>query len=669
MRLPFALEPYTLLGSLGSDERAAPVFDAVWYVAGAAGDGLLYHFPAGSLAGANYLTADMLLDGESVGAFRLELQAGDEGPVFTFDYGLLPGASARMRLPLDAVQAGGWVYAREGAWVKPVAGGQWVDLRHVDRLRIVLRAVGGKSVRWCMTPLVATAAEPLKLAQPVLPQGALLDSLGQSTLRTWRGKSSTVDEVVDRLQTQLRNAPAQYWPEGFSKWGGWQHKQFIATGFFHTQWDAGRWWLVDPEGCAFWSAGQGGVCPHVEANITGLEDALTWLPGVTDAEFATALDRYPDAVSIDFMQINLMRAFGPNAWPLSWAELTLGQLCRAGFNTIGSGSDWLIASETGFPYVRTLEPLADPQASFIYRDFPDVFDPAFQQDAARFAQQLQTTRDDSAMIGYFLMNEPAWRAGGESPAMVMLFATETCASRRALADFLRERYGDDENLAKHWGDGITIAAVIDSVWDHPLNEMALADLTDFSAVLVETYFETLSAACQQADPNHLNLGVRCATVPPEWCLNGMHSFDVLTLNGYAERVSADVLEDVHNTLRKPVLIGEWHIGALDVGLPSAGLGPRVRDQMARGAAYRVYLEQAAALPWCVGVHHAAHYDQPALGRYDGEAGNIGFYDICHRPYDDLIRAARIAHERLYPVALGEETPFDEPPAYMPPLSV
>ncbi|MBZ0303359.1 MAG: hypothetical protein K8J31_26690 [Anaerolineae bacterium] len=666
MLLPFTLEPDVLLGGISRENDPTPIFDAVWYNAGAVNDGLAYSFAVGTLAGARYLTADLLLDGDDAGVFVLEMQEGESGPVFQFFFSLLPEASARMRIPLDSVHQNRWLYDREAAWLKPRVGGQRVDLRRVDRMRLLVTRRGDTVTRWCMTPLIVTAAEPLRLAQPILRKGCLLDALGQSTLRTWPGKSRDAQEVTTRLHNQLRDAPLQQWPDGFTKWGGWTYRTFDATGYFHTHWDAEgeRWWLVDPEGYAFWSAGQDCVRPAIDASAAGLESALTWLPDDTDAEFATIVTHDGDALLVDYLQAHLMRAFGPNAWHAAWSNITLAELRRTGFNTVGNWSDWPVASDAGFPYVRPLVPLADPKAPLIFRDFPDVFDPAFEADAARFAEQLAETRDDPALVGYFLMNEPTWGFAEQTPAAGMLFNMTTNASRRALVDFLRERYGDPASLSRAWELDTTFEAVAKSAWDAPLNEAAQTDLADFSAIMVERYFSTLSAACRAVDPNHLNLGARYYSVPPDWCLGGMRSFDVFSMNCYEARVPADSLKAIHEALKLPTLIGEWHLGAMDVGLPATGVGPRVRDQVARGQAYRVYLETAAAIPWCVGVHHFTHYDQSALGRFDGECYNIGFLDICHRPYDELVLAARQSHRRLYPVALGEHKPFGDAPEYM-----
>ena len=131
------------------------------------------------------------------------------------------------------------------------------------------------------------------------------------------------------------------------------------------------------------------------------------------------------------------------------------------------------------------------------------------------------------------------------------------------------------------------------------------------------------------------------------CSVRLRDYDVFSMNCYRERVPADGVAEIE------ALLG-------------SGIG-HVRDQAARGQAYRVYVETAAALPSCVGVHYFTLYDESALGRFDGENWNIGFLDVCNRPYEALAAAARIAHERMYAVASGQADAYDEPPEYLPRL--
>ncbi len=474
--------------------------------------------------------------------------------------------------------------------------------------------------------------------------------------------------MTDRLKKQLAGAPAAAWPDPYSKWGGGADQKFDATGFVRTHHDGRRWWLVDPDGHAFWSAGPNCVTPTVQTNYHGLAGALEWLPDAAGPYRPAHYRNEGDG--FDYLRANLIRAFGAGRWRDDWATSTLGRMKQLGFNTVGNWSDWRHARDARFPYVRPLR--SDLRGvPNVYRDFPDVFDPAFDAAAAGFARQLLDTKDDPALIGYFLTNEPTWGFAGESPAAGMIFTTDGGATRRALAEHLRGKYADEAALRAAWDTPVTFDRLAAGRWspgdaDARLNGVARDDLRAFSTVMVDKLFRTLGAACKKVDPNHLNLGARYHTVPPQWVLEGMKSFDVFGVNGYGERVDAERLAAASETVGKPVMIGEFHFGALDAGLPAPGL-VHVRDQADRGRAYRAYVEHAAAQSWCVGAHYFQLYDQSALGRFDGETYNIGFLDVCNRPYDDLVAAARASHERLYRVADGKEKPYDDAPEYLPKL--
>jgi len=662
--LPLTLAPKARYGGLKQEEGAAPVPGALWYTTEKEDAGLSYGFPAGALAKARYLMADLLVDGNTMVVFVLTLKEGEAGRTFGLMFSALTQCQARLRMELEAVNQNRWRYEREGAWLKPMCGGDRVDLGKVDRMTIyVLRKVEGRA-RFCLTPVTATTEEPPRLLDPILPKGPLLDELGQSRQHEWETKSRSAEEVTARLKAQLEAAPGLRFPEGFSRWGGWKERRLKGTGFFRVEQEGGRWWLVDPDGHPFWSSGMDCVEPGVGAAYAGLENALAWRPEVDGPYREAWWHPESEARSIDYLKANFIRAFGPEQWRQRWAEITVGELRRLGFNTVANWSDWKAAQEAGFPYVRPLH-LHCRKTPLVYRDFPDVFDPAFAEEAAAYAEELKATADDPAFIGYFLMNEPTWGFAGETPAAGMLFNTPSCATRQALAEFLRERYQTDAALAAAWGMRVTLARAAEGEWRTPLTEAAQADLAAFSTVMAEKLFGGLTEACRRVDPHHLNLGARYYTVPPAWALGGMRCFDVFSVNCYDERVRPE-LGELSAAIGRPIMVGEWHFGALDVGLPASGLG-HVRDQQARGKAYRVYVEDAAAKPWCVGVHYFTLYDESAMGRHDGENYNIGFLDVCNRPYEPLAGAARASHERLYRVAAGELRPYDEAPEYLPKL--
>jgi hypothetical protein len=409
--------------------------------------------------------------------------------------------------------------------------------------------------------------------------------------------------------------------------------------------------LVDPDGQPFWSAGLDCVRPGIDTNAAGLESALA----------------RPDLVSngrVDMLRHNLREAFGDD-WLAKWGVLAAAFLRQTGFNTVGNWSDWKAASSAGLPYVRPIQWSGTQSVPRIFRDMPDVYDARFSADAEHLAAALGETLDDPAMIGYFLGNEPTWGFASQTPAEGMLLNTDTCASRMEFARRLRERYHSDRELSSAWHMPVTFAAIESGRWIRPASSEAAADLEWFSTSMVERYFGTLSAACRAVDSRHLNLGARYHTVPPGWVVAGMRDFDVFSINCYSECVRTDLAELVER-LGVPALVGEWHFGALDAGLPASGIG-RVPDQVSRGEAYRVYLEDAAAKPWCVGVHWFTMYDQSPLGRFDGENYQIGLLDVCHRPYREICEAARRSHEVMYDVARGTQRAYAVAVTYLPRL--
>jgi hypothetical protein len=657
------------LGGLKPDAGDTPIPGAAWYVAGKTGDGLSYRFEPGTLAKVQYLTADMLLDGNHLIVFQLALQEGEQGRTFTFRFSGLNQCSFRVRMPLSLTDQNRWGIDREGAFLKPRAGGARVDPAKVDRIRLTVTRKSPKPARWCMTPLLAAETEVPRIDKPILPKGPLLDELGQSTLHDWPGKTRSVEEMAARIRAQLRRAPAQKWPASFTRWGGWKARRLTkGSGFFRTHHDGQRWWLVDPDGYAFWSAGLDCVRVDTSAYYEGLETALQWLPD-PQGEFAGAFERGAGAQRgrrmINYLAANFIRAVGRDGWRDQWAKVALAELRRLRFNTVGNWSEWEFARQAQFPYVRPMG-FRPHRVASIYRDFPDVFDPGFEKDAADYAAVLQDTATDPAFLGYFLMNEPTWGFSSEVPAAGMLYVTDTCATRRQLARFLQQKYPDGAALARAWNLEVSFERLAAGRWTAVLTKPALQDLEAFSVLMVERYFQVLSAACKAVDPHHLNLGMRWAGLPPQWAAAGMKFFDVYSINCYREKVPAETPRQIHALLKMPTMIGEWHFGALDVGLPASGIG-HLKNQADRARAYRIYLEDAAAQPGCVGAHWFTLYDQSALGRFDGENYNIGFLDVCHRPYEALGRAAIASHERLYQVASGRAAPFRDAPEYLAPL--
>jgi len=189
-------------------------------------------------------------------------------------------------------------------------------------------------------------------------------------------------------------------------------------------------------------------------------------------------------------------------------------------------------------------------------------------------------------------------------------------------------------------------------------------LKAFNRLMVERYVRAPSEQCKKVAPNHLNLGVRYAWLAHDDLLAGADAFDVFSINCYQGQPPADVIARCSAAANTPVIIGEFHTGALDRGLPAGGLR-MVRTQQERADSYRYYVEHGATIPQLVGTHYFQWNDQHAVGRFDGENWQIGMVDVCQQPYAEFVSAARRSHARIYRVAAGELEPFDRLPESIP----
>jgi hypothetical protein len=629
---------------------------------------------ATALTAASWLFADFYNPHPVILQVRLSFLAESSGRAAEVIFGLYPRVHARLRVPATALAQNAWLLPREGALLKPMCGGDVVRPEDVSRLRLEILAGPAGETRFWATPFAVSATEPAKLVQPASPHAALLDPLGQYAPARWPDKTPDADTLVRRLREDLARADSEAFPAHWTRWGGSASLRFDATGWFRTHHDGRRWWLVDPEGGAFWSTGPCCVSPLVEAAIEGLDHLLAWTPPADDPRWADArLLRTHGTFrgrGVNFLAANLIRAFGPADWRASWRRLAAAALRHQRFNTIANWSDLELGRESRLPYTRPLRDLSSLTVPKVFRDFPDVHDAGFPAACAVWAEQLRDTRDDPAFLGYFICNEPTWAFSKLCPAAGMLANTDEAAARAEFAAWLHARHRDDAALAAAWeAPSATFARVAAGRWEHlPASPGFTADAEAFSGLMAAQLFDTLGAACRAVDPHHLNLGARFAHLPAPWMQGAFRTFDVFSFNSYSKRPRAAAAE-VAALLNKPVLIGEWHFGATDTGFPAAAL-ETVATQRDRGLAYRRYLEAHAAAPWCVGAHWFTLYDQSALGRFDGEPYNCGFYDVCHREQSEIAAAARASHEILYDIVSGARPPEDLPaPRHLPRLSL
>lgn len=630
---------------------------------------LLISGEAGKIGGVDwrdvrYIVADVTCFQDWSLVFMFEFWEEDnlsDEPNMTIRMSLLPNVKTRLVLPMEALNSQRIFLPRTPGKLRSFVHGKKVLLERINRFALSVRE-GFEEQKLEICDVYLTDIEP----DYPLPDIKLVDELGQLSIKDWPGKTRSIDEMIENLYDQLMYAENAAYPEEWSSYGGWLEKRMEPKGYFSLQHDGRRWWLADPDGYVFFTAGMDCVRTGEEGPVKSIGKFFEWLPEEA-GKFKDAWSEAGwwrntiDKKQFSFANANLIRAFG-NEWVRNWQKITESNLMKWGFNTIGAFSSPEFIKNSKIPYLLPLMNFPSTVKK-VFRDFPDVFSEEYVKNAEIYACQMEQYVNDKNMIGYFLRNEPEWAFTGDLEIAEELLDTDMeLVTKDKLIDFLANRYNRD-------------IAGFNSVWNTTftsfedlkkrirkaasLSPAAAKDLNDFSALMIREYVKVPSLAVRRVDPHHLNLGMRYAFILYENQLSGKEYFDVFSINCY-EIDPSEVISKTVALAQMPVMIGEFHFGALDRGIQATGI-IGVASQEDRGKAYQCYMEHAAAFPECVGVQYFQMNDQAALGRPDGENYQIGIVDVCHKPHEDFIRGVEKAHSRMYEVADGRTEVADVNP--------
>lgn len=575
-----------------------------------------------------------------------------ESPYTMVNVGVIPGIRTKITFPMDALDSNKMFMPRTPGRLKEIVLGRGVALNQVKSFVITTKKCH-KPQRMILHDIYLTQEEP----DYIINHEPIIDKLGQLKTRDWNGKTLSGEAMIARLIGELEKYGEGCTYKGWSQYGGDLSVKWESTGFFRTHFDGKRWFLADPEGYRFISTGLDCCIPGDMGYITGMKELHDELPDK---------DKFSDAYNEDDMHsgfagdcvcfsiANLIRTFGED-WKNEWTRLTKNRLIDWHYNTIGNWSDREFVQKARLPYVWPLKDFPSTKKR-IFRDFPDVFDDEYEENAKVFARQLNEFKGDPYMIGYFLRNEPEWAfVNGLLIAEKVLENPENSACKQLFIEDLRKKYGDIKGLNYAWKmDYYSFDALLTPQMSiAALSDEAKDDAREFSKKMIRRYVSVPSLACKAVDPDHMNLGMRYSMLTDPILLEGYEYFDVFSLNGYQESPYEEV-QQAGELTGKPVIIGEFHFGAIDVGMMSAGICS-VATQKDRGLAYRMYYEKGCDSPYFVGAHYFVLNDQAALGRFDGENMQIGMVDVCHKPYDGFVDEVRKVNGEIYKIADGKRT--------------
>ncbi|MFZ0870419.1 MAG: beta-agarase [Rhodanobacter sp.] len=500
----------------------------------------------------------------------------------------------------------------------------------------------------------------------------IVDRYGQFTRGHWPEQVSS-DTALRAAHAQENIALAAHasQPQGIDIYGGRLDVSLQKTGWFHAQKSSGRWWLVTPDGHAFFSLGVNVVvADEGRSYIEGREFMFKDLPppsGEWSSFYGSADSRRADQGAsqgigydhgrwFDFYAANLYRVDGKD-WLAAWRRRAIDRLQTWGFNTIGNWSDPALGHAHRLPYTRSINiagNYANVASGYDYWGrMPDPFDPRFVQAAEQAAAQASSdVSDDPYLLGYFADNELAWAGVGPQGrwglAMGTLSGDAKSPAKQAFIAVLKKKYVDAIKLGNAWNLPLSSWEMLQApgfVPPHP-DEAHPALAEDYSAWLrqyADTYFRVVAEAIHRHDPHHLFLGGRFAVNTPEAVAACAQYADVVSFNVYADLPQHGFDAAAMQQLDKPVLISEFHFGSDDRGPFGKGV-VSVWNEQQRGEAYARFVAAAASDPNIVGAHWFQYTDQPVTGRLlDGENSHIGLVGIADIPFAGFVEAVHRAN--------------------------
>jgi len=285
----------------------------------------------GNWADAKYLILEIFGENDYSGVINIEffrksenlhsekvvLQSGElsqtspDTPWLSCLMGILPRIKTKVAFPLSYLDAQNLFVTRAPRQLKGTVNGNRL---HPDDIVKVMLRFGPFSDPY-FTPRFEVASVSLgdTLPEPYSQlEKPVIDKLGQRADKEWPGKIQSEEELIS-LNLELEKSVSDISFSGdWSKYGGWKGKRFKATGFFRTQHDGKRWWLVDPEGYAFLSVGVDCIRLTSSGPVTGIEDLFEWLPEENDSRFAESVSGNERSKNMDFYRANLIRVFCGN---------------------------------------------------------------------------------------------------------------------------------------------------------------------------------------------------------------------------------------------------------------------------------------------------------------------------------------------------------------------
>ncbi len=389
------------------------------------------------------------------------------------------------------------------------------------------------------------------------------------------------------------------------KYGGDVSIKSKATGFFRTEKQGNRWWIIDPEGNHF----------------------------ITAAVNSIRMGKSPNN------ELALKNKFGT---PEEWMNQTNKLLKDTDFNVIGAWSEVELIqkynaqnSNTPIVYTTTLSFLGEfsklnkKKGGEKENSLSLVFDPNFKifcdEHAKKMVSLLAT---DKNLLGHFSDNELAF-------------------SNNLLETILAKE------------DKTSPDVVATNLWltNHKVDVKAISkeQKETFLGYVADIYYGVINNALKKYDPNHLYIGSRLHS-------SGKHveamlkaaerHLDIVSINyyGYWQPVQKH-LDEWATWCNKPFFITEFYTKAEDSGMENkTGAGWLVKTQFDRGIHYQNFCLELLKMPNCVGWHWFHYQDNDPTDLSADESNrdsNKGIVSYQYTPYLPLLEKMKVLNLNKY----------------------
>jgi hypothetical protein len=495
----------------------------------------------------------------------------------------------------------------------------------------------------------------------------LVDDFGQYRHADWVMKTHSLEELKKSVETELADINHHPKPTGWDKYGGWLNgPRLKATGNFRTEKVKGKWWLVDPDGYLFWSHGMGSVAigdgtaviTDREFYFTGLPDSVKYKDFYSRgwrAPFGYYKDR--ETRSFDEIAWNLFRKYG-DGWKEKVTNMVPIRLMSWGQNTLGAWTTSDIYLKSTLPYTPIIminSRKIEGSKGHWYK-YADPYDSSLIGNLTRKIRSIEKSTTDPYCIGYYVDNEITW-GDTTSIANWTIASPEDQPAKIVLLALLRKKYESISELNRKWNMEFTS-------WDGFMKNTRLFDIRnedtrEFTLMAINEYFTRVRSTLKKLAPHKLYLGPRLDfhfypsdrdlndwDFRNDWIVNLAAKYcDVVSFNRY--RHSAADLRP--GNADKPVIIGEWHHLPLEKGSFYIDQSHFSGSLQMRASKYNYYIQSCLSNPYIVGAHYFQFFDQPTVGRADGENFSCGFLNICDRPYGEMVNISRKIGNELYQV--------------------